>query len=160
MKLISSAQSILRICVVLLGMAIAVPGQLALGSAVPRGDGGAWLIGGSGLDPKLILLLKRVSDHYGKPVTVSSGCRTHHGNRRAGGARRSLHLACKAADIKVTGISEGQLLRFVKSMPGRGGVGTYCRNSVVHLDVGDKREWHYGCKIFAKRKATGVVAAR
>jgi hypothetical protein len=159
MKSLVSAQSFLRIGVLCLAVSVTMPINGALGNAMPRG-GGSWLVGGNGLNPRLVSLLRRVSDHYGKPVIVSSGCRTHHGNRRAGGARRSLHLACKAADIKVPGISEAQLLRYVKSLPGRGGVGTYCRNSVVHLDVGEKREWHYGCKIFGKRKAAPAVAAR
>lgn len=59
--------------------------------------------------------------------------------RAAGGAKRSLHLQCKAADIKVAGISEGQLLRYVRTLPGVGGVGTYCGNSVVHVDIGPRR---------------------
>jgi uncharacterized protein YcbK (DUF882 family) len=110
--------------------------------------------GGAGLNSKLVSLLWQVSQKFGKPVIVSSGCRTSHGNRRAGGAKHSLHLRCLAADIKVSGISKSQVLRAVMNLPGRGGVGTYCRNSVVHLDVGDPRTWHESCgRSFAKRNA-------
>jgi uncharacterized protein YcbK (DUF882 family) len=50
-----------------------------------------------------------------------------------------------AADIRVAGIPEGKLLAYVKRMPIVGGVGTYCRNSIVHIDVGPKRQWGGGC---------------
>jgi hypothetical protein len=98
-----------------------------------------------GLNGKLVGLLRRIGTHYGAAVTISSGCRSHDRNRKAGGAKNSYHLRCMAADIKVAGVSEGQLLRFVKTMSGVGGVGTYCGNSVVHIDVGPKRAWTGGC---------------
>ena len=50
-----------------------------------------------------------------------------------------------AADIRVQGVSEGALLRFVSRLPAVGGVGTYCRNSIVHIDIGPKRRWGGGC---------------
>ncbi|MGQ0484511.1 MAG: YcbK family protein [Hyphomicrobiales bacterium] len=112
--------------------------------------------GGKGLNWRLVSLLSAVERHFGKPVTVTSGCRSFRTNRRAGGARRSFHLRCMAADIRVAGVSEAQVLRYVRKLPGRGGVGTYCRNSVVHLDIGPHREWHQRCgsrhKMFAKKK--------
>lgn len=100
----------------------------------------------SGLNRKLRGLLARIERHYKRPVMVSSGCRSKKRNRRIGGARRSYHLRCMAADIKVAGVSERALLRFVRRLPGRGGVGTYCRNSIVHIDVGPRREWHQRCR--------------
>jgi hypothetical protein len=98
-----------------------------------------------GLDRRLVRLLAQIEGHFGRPVIISSGCRSHKYNRRIGGARHSFHLRCMAADIKVSGVSESRLLRFVARMPGRGGVGTYCRNSIVHVDVGPRRNWHQGC---------------
>ena len=100
----------------------------------------------SGLNSRLRGLLRRIERHYGRPVTVSSGCRSKARNRRAGGARKSYHLRCMAADIKVAGISKSKLLRYVRGLPGRGGVGTYCRNSIVHIDVGPRRAWHQRCR--------------
>ena len=98
-----------------------------------------------GLDRRLVRLLSLIEGHVGRPIVISSGCRSSRANRRAGGARRSYHIRCMAADIKLAGISEGTLLRFVSRLPGRGGVGTYCRNSIVHVDVGPRRDWSQRC---------------
>jgi peptidase M15-like protein len=108
-----------------------------------------------GLNPQLVNLLFDVERHFRKPVTIISGCRSYKHNRRVGGARKSYHLRCMAADIEVAGVSESRVLRFVSKMPGRGGVGTYCRNSMVHVDVGPRRNWHWGCgsrKRIARKK--------
>lgn len=99
-----------------------------------------------GLHPRLRRLLATVGKHYGRPAIVSSGCRSYRHNRRVGGARRSMHLRCMAADIKVSGVSKGSLRRYVSRLAGRGGVGTYCGRSIVHLDVGPRRSWYHGCR--------------
>ncbi|MCP4934952.1 MAG: DUF882 domain-containing protein [bacterium] len=89
-------------------------------------------------------LLKKVSAHYGRKLHITSGYRSHRHNRRIGGARRSQHLHCTAADFYVPGINKYALARYLKSLPGRGGVGTYGGNRIVHLDVGPRRSWHWG----------------
>ena len=98
-----------------------------------------------GLNPRLRYLLTKIRLHYGRSVIITSGCRSHRHNRAVGGAKRSMHLRCMAADIKVSGVSKGSLRRYVAGMSGRGGVGTYCGRSIVHLDVGPRRSWYYGC---------------
>jgi Peptidase M15 len=103
------------------------------------------VIGGGRLNKDLRRLLVEISSKFGRPVIVTSGCRSSKGNRRAGGARRSFHLSCQAADIKVIGVSEATVLRVARNLTGRGGIGTYCRNTVVHIDVGPRRQWHEGC---------------
>lgn len=102
-----------------------------------------------GLHPRLRRLLATVGRHYGRRAIISSGCRSHRHNRRIGGAKRSMHLRCMAADIKVAGVSKASLRRYVSRLSGRGGVGTYCGRSIVHLDVGPRRSWYHGCR---KRK--------
>jgi hypothetical protein len=131
-------------------------------SARPATVTGPAVIGDSGLNPKLKMLLRQVAQHYNRPVLVSSGCRSTHGNRRAGGAKHSLHLSCRAADIKLPGVSERSLIQTIRQMPGRGGLGTYCWNSVVHVDVGPRREWHSGgCgRRVAKRHKRNILVAR
>jgi uncharacterized protein YcbK (DUF882 family) len=94
---------------------------------------------------KLRMILNTVAWHYGKKVHIQSGYRSRRHNRRVGGARHSYHLRCQAVDIQVRGVSKYKLARFLKSLPGRGGVGTYCNVSTVHIDVGPRRSWHYGC---------------
>jgi hypothetical protein len=95
--------------------------------------------------PRLKRLLGRISAHYGRKVRITSGFRSHRHNRRVGGARRSQHIHCKAADFYVPGVNKYALARYVKSLPGRGGVGTYCATSTIHLDVGPRRSWHWKC---------------
>ena len=93
----------------------------------------------------LVGLLRRVERRYGKPVIVTSGYRSARRNRMAGGARRSTHVRCMAADIQVKGVSKWRLAKYLRSLPGRGGVGTYCHTKSVHIDIGKPRAWHY-CK--------------
>ncbi|MCF6199345.1 MAG: D-Ala-D-Ala carboxypeptidase family metallohydrolase [Hyphomicrobiaceae bacterium] len=104
------------------------------------------------LPKELRMLLNTVAWHYGKHVHIQSGYRSKHYNRRVGGAKRSYHVACKAVDIQVKGVNKYRLARYLKSLPGRGGVGTYCNNSTVHIDVGPKRQWHYGCGMKSKAR--------
>ena len=94
---------------------------------------------------RLNALLRQVQDHYGRRVHVTSGYRSHRHNRRVGGARRSYHLKCMAADISVPGVRKYKLARYLKSLPGRGGVGTYACSGTVHIDVGPHRAWHKRC---------------
>jgi Peptidase M15 len=101
--------------------------------------------GNGGLNRKLNGLLYQISRHFNAPVTVVSGCRSYAHNRRIGGARESWHLRCMAADIRVQGVGPATVFRYAGSLPGRGGVGSYCRDSFIHIDVGDRREWHWGC---------------
>lgn len=95
--------------------------------------------------PKLIRLIRQIERHYGKKPIVTSGYRSPAHNRRIRGVRRSLHMSCAAADIEVPGVGKGSLARYIRSLPGRGGVGLYCRSKPVHIDIGPKRQWYWGC---------------
>lgn len=95
---------------------------------------------------ELTMILNTVGWHYGQHVHVQSGYRSANHNRRVGGARGSYHLSCEAVDIQVDGVDKHDLANFLKKLPGRGGVGTYCSVSTVHIDIGPKRDWHYGCR--------------
>jgi Peptidase M15 len=101
--------------------------------------------GNSGLNRRLNGLLYQISNHFHAPVTIVSGCRSYAHNRHIGGARESWHLRCMAADIRVAGVGSNTVYRYAASLPGRGGVGSYCRDSFIHVDLGDRREWHWGC---------------
>lgn len=95
---------------------------------------------------RLRSVLNKVRARYGTTAIVSSGYRSRNQNRRVGGARRSMHVQCKAADIRVPGVNKYQLARFLKTIPSVGGVGTYGCNGAVHVDVGPKRQWHWRCR--------------
>ncbi|MGE0499698.1 MAG: YcbK family protein [Rhizobiaceae bacterium] len=105
------------------------------------------------LKPSLVRTLKAVERHYGRKIMVTSGYRNPDRNRRARGAKNSLHMYCAAADVQVPGISKWELANFVRSMPGRGGVGTYCHTNSVHIDVGPERDWNWRCRGKRKKRA-------
>jgi len=98
------------------------------------------------LKPSLVRVLKTIEGHYGRKMIVTSGYRDPNRNRRARGAKNSLHMYCAAADIQIPGVSKWDLANYVRSMPGRGGVGTYCHTESVHVDVGPERDWNWRCR--------------
>ncbi|OAP34618.1 hypothetical protein AU381_24760 [Sinorhizobium glycinis] len=92
--------------------------------------------------PALMEMLKSVERHYGQKVMVTSGLRPIKVNRK----RQSLHTRCEAADIQVKGVSKWDLADYLRSLPGRGGVGTYCHTESVHIDIGRERDWNWRCR--------------
>lgn len=96
------------------------------------------------LKPQLIVLLKTIERRFGKPVIITSGYRSPSYNRQVNGAKRSMHMSCAAADIIVPDVDKWEVAKFARSLPGRGGVGTYCNQS-IHVDVGPKRDWNWSC---------------
>jgi uncharacterized protein YcbK (DUF882 family) len=92
--------------------------------------------------PTLLAMLKSVERHYGQKVMVTSGLRPIKVNRK----RQSLHTRCEAADIQVKGVSKWDLAEYLRSLPGRGGVGTYCHTESVHIDIGRQRDWNWRCR--------------
>jgi hypothetical protein len=93
--------------------------------------------------PRLVSILRDVERHFKAPVIVTSGYRSPRHNRRVGGVRGSMHLQCKAADIRVNGVSKQRLHTYLMRHPKRGGVGLYRRWNSVHIDVGPKRNWYW-----------------
>ena len=105
------------------------------------------------IKPALVRVLKKVERHYGRRVVVTSGYRSPAYNRKARGARNSLHMYCAAVDIQIDGVTKWELARYLRSMPGRGGVGTYCHTKSVHVDVGPERDWNWRCRRRKKRSS-------
>ena len=66
--------------------------------------------------------------------------------RQVRGAKNSMHMYCAAADIQISGVSKWELAKYLRSMPGRGGVGTYCHTESVHVDIGPERDWNWRCR--------------
>ena len=52
-------------------------------------------------DEGLVVLLQCIREHFGKPVTITSGYRTASHNTWVGASRSSQYLLCRAADIHV-----------------------------------------------------------
>lgn len=104
------------------------------------------------LRPGLLAVLKKVERRFGKKVMVTSGYRSPARNRRAGGVKNSHHTTCNAADIQLAGISKWDVAKYLRTIEGRGGVGTYCRTKSVHIDIGSQRDWHQPCRRRKRRK--------
>lgn len=101
---------------------------------------------------QLVRILKSVERRFGRSPVITSGYRSRSYNKMVRGAKNSMHIHCKAADIQVKGVSKHSLARYLRSLPGRGGVGTYCHTRSVHIDVGRKRDWDRPCKRRRTRK--------
>ena len=95
------------------------------------------------VDEELVSILQKIREHFGKPLTITSGYRTPAHNKACGGAAYSQHLYGRAADFKIAlfpGYAE-QLL------PGRGGIGVYPPKTGraegwVHIDTrASKSRW-------------------
>jgi uncharacterized protein YcbK (DUF882 family) len=98
------------------------------------------------LKPSLVRVLKTIERRFGKKLIVTSGYRSRAYNISVRGAKNSQHMYCAAADIQVPGVSKLELANFARSMPGRGGVGTYCHTNSVHVDIGPERDWNWRCR--------------
>ncbi|MGO7205721.1 YcbK family protein, partial [Rhizobium ruizarguesonis] len=95
--------------------------------------------------PAMLKVIKTVENHFGRPVIVTSGYRDEEHNRLVGGADESMHKSCEAADIQIDGVAKWDIAAYIRSLPDRGGVGTYCHTDSVHLDTGKTRDWNWGC---------------
>lgn len=98
------------------------------------------------LQPALVRTLKSLEAHFGKPVVVTSGFRSPEHNKRVRGARNSYHMRCAAADVQVVGVDKHRVANYLRALPGRGGVGTYCAHHSVHVDTGPRRDWNWRCR--------------
>lgn len=65
----------------------------------------------------LIRVAERAREHFGMPITVSSGirCKTHNAN--VGGVSNSRHKLGKAMDFSVQGVTATKVLAWVKKQP-------------------------------------------
>ena len=109
------------------------------------------------IDEGLVVLLQCIREHFGKPVTITSGYRTEHYNNvtlPAKGiktSRNSRHLLGRAADIQVQDTDPLAVAAYAESlMPGWGGVGRYPKDAAhptrktgwVHVDIRpNKSRW-------------------
>ena len=100
------------------------------------------------IDEGLVVVLQCIREHFGKPVTITSGYRTASHNAKVGGSRSSQHLLGRAADIQVQDTDPLAVAAYAESlMPDRGGVGRYPVKAGrvagwVHVDTrADKARW-------------------
>ena len=89
------------------------------------------------VNPKLVELLNRIRESFGKPITIMSGRRCEAHNTKVGGAKNSQHILGSAADIKVKDVPPKEVQEYLmKHFDDEcKGLGRY--NSFTHIDVRD-----------------------
>ena len=97
--------------------------------------------------PRLLDLLCDIRSQAGPDAClhIISGYRSPRTNhmlskRSRGVARKSLHMAGHAIDIRIPGLPLRRLRQIAVDL-GRGGVGYYPRADFVHVDIGRVRTW-------------------
>ncbi|MEO8211878.1 MAG: DUF882 domain-containing protein [Myxococcales bacterium] len=81
------------------------------------------------IDPRLIVLLSHVYDHFQKRLEVVSGFR----NQRR---QTSFHYKGSASDIRIEGVPPKKIVQFASTLDTGGmGIGLYPRARFVHIDV-------------------------
>jgi hypothetical protein len=108
-------------------------------SAKPKVSGGhvSWAASGSCLPGQLKSVIADVSQ-YGRVVVTSTGRDAGH-NRSVGGASKSYHLGCQAADLRVHG-NVASAASFLRNHGSVGGFHHY-GGGLFHIDTGPKRSW-------------------
>ena len=83
---------------------------------------------------KLLRELDKIREHFGVPVSITSGRRCKKHNAKVGGATNSQHVLGTAADIVVKGVSPDKVYKYLSTTyPDRYGIGLY--KSFTHFDV-------------------------
>lgn len=83
---------------------------------------------------KLLRVADRVREHFGNPMTVSSGVRCPTHNANVGGVSNSRHLSGKAMDFCVSGFPAAMVLSYVQQQ--KDIRYTYAIDSnFVHMDI-------------------------
>jgi rare lipoprotein A len=115
----------------------------------------------------LRVVLRRAAWEFDAPVEVLSGYRPLSYNRAIYGNRRkakgryagdaSQHIRCRAADIRIAGVSPAKLHAWAMHQPELGGVGRY-RSNFIHVDIRPRMkgrlvtwDWRGGGRKFARR---------
>lgn len=84
----------------------------------------------------LVIILQKIRNHFGVPVTINSAYRCKKHNAAVGGAKDSFHMQGRAADIKVSGANPKTVAQYAESI-GVKGIGLY--DNFVHVDTRTKR---------------------
>lgn len=90
------------------------------------------------ISDKLVELLQKIRDHFGKPVNINSAYRTEAHNKKNGGSPMSQHKFGMAADLSISGVTPKEIAAYAETLlPGTGGIGIY--KSFCHVDVRAKK---------------------
>ena len=85
------------------------------------------------VDHYLAEVLDIVREHFGVPITITSGARCIAHNKAVGGVSTSQHTRGRAADIQVQGVDPADVASYVKESFPSVSVGTY--EIFTHIDT-------------------------
>lgn len=110
------------------------------------------------LDRRVKRLVSDAARHFGGVAYMTSCYRSAAYNRvvyaRMGRRpTKSLHIQRKAIDFRIAGVSRDRLAAWLWRQNGVGGIGRYRGSEIVHVDVGRRREWCWGCGRMVKTRA-------
>lgn len=93
------------------------------------------------VDMRLVIELEKLRAHFGRPITIVSGCRCRNHNRHVGGALASQHCHGTAVDLRVEGVAPRAVADYlVQQYPNKYGIGRYL--TWTHFDVrAGKARW-------------------
>lgn len=86
------------------------------------------------IEKKLVQAADRVREHFGLPITVSSGIRCDRHNAKVGGVANSRHKRGKAMDFCVRGMPASLVLAYVERLP-EIRYAYAIDSSFVHMDI-------------------------
>lgn len=112
------------------------------------------------IDDQLVKYVQAIRDHFGKPITISSGYRCDKHNKNVGGATGSRHSKGQAADIVVKDVKPSEVAKYAESI-GILGIGLYETSKdghFVHVDTRTNKAFWYG-QAQAHRTTFGGSAA-
>ncbi len=90
------------------------------------------------VDSELLQVLEGVRKHFGREITVNSGCRCKAHNDTIGGGKKSQHLIGRAADIVVKNVDSAVVFQYIaRKHPNSYGIGGY--RDFTHIDTRCKR---------------------
>jgi len=87
-----------------------------------------------------VYICQNLRDHFGNPVTITSGCRCPEHNASVGGAENSQHVAGTAADVVVRDVHPHDVYEYLEAYSSQlsvGGLGKY--ESFTHVDTRGRR---------------------
>jgi len=88
------------------------------------------------VDKELVDVLEDVRTTFMQPVIITSSYRCTKHNAAVGGARTSMHLTGKAADIQIRNVAPSDVQKYFRNQyKGKYGIGSY--NTFTHIDVRD-----------------------
>jgi uncharacterized protein YcbK (DUF882 family) len=94
------------------------------------------------LTPSLRFAIWDFEGHFGKKIVANSAYRSPEHNRAVGGAERSMHMRCMAADFFMPGVPKQKLIAYAMRNRLIGGLGCYPGSNFIHIDVRERpRGW-------------------